>query len=117
MAVTRVEEDHAERRSAVRQNGTDAQGFPQYITTHTRAFKVWTDDIKDGTAVAMTALELPAPGDHHDHDFFAFATGVNADPIDGSGKHFLVRVDYSDEDQADGDTFTSPLDRPWDISW
>ncbi|MEM8738258.1 MAG: hypothetical protein AAGG38_07245 [Planctomycetota bacterium] len=119
MAVIRVAEDHTQRRSQVRQTGFDSIGLPEYTATHTRAFKVKTNDIRDGTAVAMTAFDIPTPGEAHDHDADAYVVGVSADPVDDSGTHFLVRIDYSDEVNRGGqaDTFTPPLSRPWEVRW
>lgn len=117
MAVVRVQEEHSQRRSGIRLSGTDSLGFPKYATTHTRSFLVWCDDITDGTTVAMTALEVPAPGDRHDQDFDAYATGINAEPLDGDGLRHRVRVDYSDESEATAETFVPPLARDWEIRW
>src|SRR5258706_14809974 len=105
--VVGVRELHQRRRSSYRDGKA----------SHTRAFLVTTSDITDGTAVAIDATDgittIPGP-----FDFYAGVafSGKDAQPIQDSGNHFEVTVEYSDDaatDQAD----VHPLDRPPDVSW
>src|SRR5882672_11321614 len=105
--VVSVKELHQRRRSSYR-DGKAA---------HTQAFLVTTDDIRDGTAVAVDATDgittIPGPGYFYGGVPFS---GKDAQPLQDSGNHFEVTVEYSDNatgDQSD----VHPLDRPPEVSW
>jgi hypothetical protein len=102
MAVVSAKERHQSRRSSYRSGSL----------THTREWLVATDDINDGTVLAMTAV--PQPGQHHPVDFGAIVTSIEAQPHDNSDKLFLVQIEYTTT------TFgmpASPLNAKPDISY
>jgi hypothetical protein len=105
MAVIEVKELHQRRRSSVK----DGQ------VTHTRAFLVTTDNIEDGTVVAISAVGVPRYGEPHPVDAACKVSSVDADPVKDSGVHFEVVVEYV-SGQLVG-TVGNPLDRPPEISW
>jgi hypothetical protein len=108
MAVVSVKEQHQRRRSSYR-DGRAA---------HTRVFLVITDDITDGTAVAINATDgtttVPGPADSYGGVAFS---GKDAQPVQDSGNHFEVTVEFSERDPDDQQNDVHPLDRPWEVSW
>lgn len=115
MSVISIKELHQRRRSSYRDGKA----------SHTRVFLVTTNDIKDGTAVAMTAAvydeqgnikaAVPSPGQTHNQDGSAIVTGIDAQPVQDSGVHFEVSCEYSGGGAIG--VPTSPLDRAPEISY
>src|SRR6267142_1375196 len=105
--VVSVHEMHQRRRSSHRDGKV----------SHTRAFVVTTSDITDGTAVAIDATDgitsIPGPGYFYGGVPFS---GKDAQPLQDSGNHFEVTVEYSD-DASGTQSDIHPLDRPPEVSW
>jgi hypothetical protein len=106
MAVVSVNELHQRRRSSIK------DGKP----SHTRAFIVITDDINDGTAVAIKAEGVPVYGEDHPDDDACSVTSIEADPVNDSSNHFEVTCEYTTTDTIFV-TIDNPLDRPPEVSW
>lgn len=110
-----IKELHQKRRSSLKDGKA----------SHTRAFLVVTDDIADGTAVALGATitdeseailaAVPTIGQPHDKDTSAKATGIEASPVNDSGVHFEVTVEYAGTGVLGMPA--NPLDRPAEISY
>lgn len=108
MAVTEVRERFEGRRS----------GYRDGKSSHTRVFLVKCSDIQDGTAAAIVGddgtRKVPTFGSRHPVDGAACVTGLDASPVNGSGQHFEVTVEYT------GGSFiipSNPLDRPAEITY
>lgn len=114
MAVVSVKELHQKRRSSIRDGKV----------SHTRVWLVITDDIRDGTAAALTANAnfvdmVPVYGAplYDDNPFGPRVTSLEAQPIQESGLHFEVQAEYTIPDPSDDQNDTNPLDRPAEIQW
>ena len=109
MAVISVNEKHDRRRSSYRDGRK----------VHVRVFLVTTDDINDGTAVAMSAddgtTRVPHYGQSYPGEPGMTVASIEADPWQGSGTHFEVVVEYTSGEFIGPPG--NPLDRPPEITW
>lgn len=102
MAVVKTKERFQARRSTYRDGKM----------VHLREFLVYTNDIADGTVVAITAL--PQPGNHHLVDDAATVTGIEVAPHENNDKIFLGQIEYTSTTFG---VIQDPLKRPPDISY
>jgi hypothetical protein len=130
VGVSRVTEQFERRRSSFRDGKI----------MHTRAFLVTTDNVDDGTAVALTAVDptdetsIPAPGEWlilptdliddpnnpgqkipNPLKIYPRITGIDADVWQNSSNHFQVLCEYTVPDPNDPPD--NPLDRPVELSY
>jgi len=89
MSVTEVNERFQDRQSVQTERGRG----------HVRTYDVFTDDVTDGTAVAITADDgttaIPSVGDAHPDDTYSLCRNVDAQPKDNEPKAFVVTVTYN----------------------
>ena len=106
MAVVSVKELHQRRRSS------NEEGKVR----HTRAWLVTTDDINDGTAVALAANDgierIPFPKELWPGTLNVRVTRIDVQPRQDSGVHFEVTVDWNTVDADQDNSDLHPLDRP-----
>jgi hypothetical protein len=108
MAVLRVKELHQRRRSTIRDGKL----------VHLRVWLAVTDDIHDGTAVALVADDgtnrIPFYKEQYPGRPTCLVSSIEANPVQKSGKHFEVQVEYTDTDLEA--IPVHPLEREPDIS-
>src|SRR3954466_14398113 len=106
--VKEVRELHQRRRSSWRDGKQ----------THVPVFLVTCDSIRDGTAVALTADDgerrVPRPSDTYPNRPDLVPIGIDAEPHQDSGVHFLVTVEYASEVFV---KLANPLQRPAEINY
>ncbi|HEV2294098.1 MAG TPA: hypothetical protein VGR35_09580 [Tepidisphaeraceae bacterium] len=93
--------------------------FRDGVKTHQREWLVTCDNGTDGTAVALTANDgtrrIPPENTLHPQDLSARLTSLEADPHQGSDRHFLVKGEYTGTGLMG--LPPNPLDRPPEISY
>ncbi len=109
MAVVSVKEQHQRRRSTLRDGKL----------IHLRTWLVVTSDIRDGTAAALVADDgtnrVPFYREPYPGRPTCLVSSIEANPVQNSGRHFEVQVEYTD---GDIEAFPlHPLERAADISW
>jgi hypothetical protein len=107
MAIVSVKELHQRRRSS------NEEGKIR----HARTWLVTTDDIRDGTAVAIDAPGIPRAKELWPGTLRVKVTRIDAQPVQNSGVHFEVTVEWNTVDRDDGQDDVHPLDRPPEVSW
>jgi hypothetical protein len=107
MGIVSVNELHQRRRSS----NDDGK------IRHNRTFLVVTDDIRDGTAVAIAAPGIPIPKELWPGTLHVRVTRIDAQPVQNSGVHFEVSVEWNSVDPNDDKDDVHPLDRPPEVSW
>ena len=106
MAVESVKELHTQRQSR-KSYGSDAK------TEHRRVYRVITDDITDGSGVALAAAALPDPTERY--------LNVPLQDVDCQGQDdgftYVVTYTYSTKSDDGGEGFEpNPLNRPPEVS-
>lgn len=84
---------------------------------HVRVWLVTTDDIQDGTAVALAAPGIPVPKSLWPGTLHVRVTRIDVQPVQNSGLHFEVMVEWNSVDPENDKDDVHPLDRPPEISW
>jgi len=105
--VVSVKELHQRRRSSMKDGKL----------TVVRAFLVTTDDIHDGPEVARLADGVPRYGNTLNGDEGTRVTSVDADPVQKSGVHWEVVVEYTGGDGTFEPIDVHPLEREPEYSF
>lgn len=86
---------------------------------HGRRFLVITDDVDDGTPVALSATGIPRVGDAHPSQGFAYCKRVSAEADSESRLKFMVTAEYETPPRSTepGGDNPDPLMRPSEYAW